>query len=1277
MTLFESQLVVSLAPGTIASGASATLDAVKVPAATVTISGGTTIGTATGFNLASIAGPVLNGALTIAAAATLAILGPPTGTATVTAPYALWVEAGTTYLAGAVQIQSLTGMLKATTGIVSAATPGSDYQQPLSAADGTIIFPTANTVRVGTVPGNHISGFTSGSVIFADSGGALAENNAAFYWNNSTGRLGLNGNSSPAAPLHIVSDGGTARAMRFHTSGNSADYMEFITGGVETRMDVALAKQFRLTTNAGADHLTITAVGNLIFDSTGTSGNSRFRTGGVQIDSFAANGYVFNTNAGPLTIAAEAGLSVVGRAAGSTGPVAAITGVTDGHVLRILSGTLGFGTISGASVGGFTTGSVVFAGSSGTLTEDNANLFWNDTTNRLGIGTTSPQAPLHVVTDSITARALRYHVLGDTTDYLDFIIGGAVARMDIAKAKKFSITQNGAGTDRFIITAGGDIQFTPAALFQVTAGAMRTDGLGSTGLIKNNNGANWTIATAGVDFENALTFSQGVTRAANAVTGDYITGKTGAQTWTGSTDVSGALTIRSSSNATKGTLTLSASNISIPGDIVSPSNPIRLQIGAGLTVIYIDNAQHVGIGGVAPGASQVLDVALTESVASGTSATLDAFLVRGSTITVTGGTAITTAAGFNYVSFAGPTYSGTAAVTTAATVTILGAPTGSGLTITNRLAFWVQADQARFDGAVRIQSLNGLLKATTGVVSAATAGTDFENPLTFSQGVTRSGNAITGDYITGVAASSNTWTASTTNGGTLTLRTSTGTRGALTLDSSVVNVPGDIISGSNPLRLQTGAGVTAIYVDANQNVGIGGVAPGATSDLDISAAPTIASGAGAVWDGVLVRASTATLTGGTTVSTSTGFNLVAFKAPTINGGLTVTNAATLAISGAPSGSATITNKYSLWSQGGTVRFDGAVLQIGGDIVSPSADMRLQTGASVTAGYFDGSQRVGLGGVAPGANNRLRIGAALPSIALGGSTALNYIQIDGTTVTFTGAGVTDSLAAGVNYVSIGQPTYSDASGATINNSSTFAIVGPPLGSSITLLNNYAFWVQAGGTRLDGTVLVQQDIVTTSGGVMRLQTGAGVTGVYIDGSQRIGLGGVAPNVGNRLRVGGAIPAVASATNATLDWALFDGTTVNISGGTSITTAAGFNYMTIKAPTYSGTAFVQRAATLAIEGPPNTSGLALGFPFALWVQNGLGNFSGTTGTNQDNTPIQARQVFRTPIFQSTQINPYVSERGTLWIPIAIDGPLSSSNVFGGVETSTVGYIPVLVHD
>jgi hypothetical protein len=42
----------------------------------------------------------------------------------------------------------------------------------------------------------------------------------------------------------------------------------------------------------------------------------------------------------------------------------------------------------------FTPGSVVFAGASGVYSQDNANFFWDDTNNHLGIGTTTPAGPI-------------------------------------------------------------------------------------------------------------------------------------------------------------------------------------------------------------------------------------------------------------------------------------------------------------------------------------------------------------------------------------------------------------------------------------------------------------------------------------------------------------------------------------------------------------------------------------------------------------------------------------------------------------------------------------------------------------------------------------------------------------------------------------------------------------------------------------------------------------------------------------------------------------------
>lgn len=58
----------------------------------------------------------------------------------------------------------------------------------------------------------------------------------------------------------------------------------------------------------------------------------------------------------------------------------------------------------GTNTGSWTAGSVIFAGAGGTsLTEDNANLFWDDTNNRLGIKMNAPLFPLHVGVGLTTA----------------------------------------------------------------------------------------------------------------------------------------------------------------------------------------------------------------------------------------------------------------------------------------------------------------------------------------------------------------------------------------------------------------------------------------------------------------------------------------------------------------------------------------------------------------------------------------------------------------------------------------------------------------------------------------------------------------------------------------------------------------------------------------------------------------------------------------------------------------------------------------------------------
>jgi len=133
-----------------------------------------------------------------------------------------------------------------------------------------------------------------------------------------------------------------------------------------------------------------------------------------------ATGYGFRDNSGSMEVKDSGGSWSAFMTPTYIGNVD-ITGDLD------VSGTLTVGTIDG----GFTTGSVIFEGASG-LTEDNANFFWDDTNDRLGIGTTSPSYDLDVVGTSRTNNNL---LVGATTGEAGFIGAGDIYALDSIKAK--------------------------------------------------------------------------------------------------------------------------------------------------------------------------------------------------------------------------------------------------------------------------------------------------------------------------------------------------------------------------------------------------------------------------------------------------------------------------------------------------------------------------------------------------------------------------------------------------------------------------------------------------------------------------------------------------------------------------------------------------------------------------------------------------------------------------------------------------------------------------
>jgi len=128
---------------------------------------------------------------------------------------------------------------------------------------------------------------------------------------------------------------------------------------------------------------------------------------------FAASSATTYTNAASLYIANA-------PAAGTN------VSITNPYALWVDNGNVQFdgnlavsGSISGTINPAFTTGSVVFQGASG-LAQDNSNFFWDDTNNRLGIGTSVPGAALEVNGNfKMAGTATIYY--GDTNKALDLV----------------------------------------------------------------------------------------------------------------------------------------------------------------------------------------------------------------------------------------------------------------------------------------------------------------------------------------------------------------------------------------------------------------------------------------------------------------------------------------------------------------------------------------------------------------------------------------------------------------------------------------------------------------------------------------------------------------------------------------------------------------------------------------------------------------------------------------------------------------------------------------
>ena len=107
-------------------------------------------------------------------------------------------------------------------------------------------------------------------------------------------------------------------------------------------------------------------------------------------------------------------------------------------------------TANSATLSALTQGSVLFAGGSGAVSQKNASFFWDNSNNRLGIGTASPSNALHVINDVL------FEQNASNTGINVYLKGNGSGVNRVRTYQAFRLRDETAGTDRFYMDGSGN-----------------------------------------------------------------------------------------------------------------------------------------------------------------------------------------------------------------------------------------------------------------------------------------------------------------------------------------------------------------------------------------------------------------------------------------------------------------------------------------------------------------------------------------------------------------------------------------------------------------------------------------------------------------------------------------------------------------------------------------------------------------------------------------------------------------------------------------------------
>lgn len=334
----------------------------------------------------------------------------------------------------------------------------------------------------------------------------------------------------------------------------------------------------------------------------------------------------------------------------------------------------------GATIVGGTAGSVLFVGSGPVLAQDNSNFFWDDSSNRLGLGNGAPSDTLHVTGTArftgnmgigIAPSTMRLLIAGSTeaesslrlnlmaTGHQVFLgaSGGlGLGAVGMSTAAPFNIITNGATRAQF--SALGNLDLTPGVSSSGAVTAFKLTAPANTGQ---------TLSTEAIDFHLDLSRTN---------------------TW-----ATGALTLQRMMlfdvNAT-----LAFAGASVVSTVVGLHITAPPTQGSNATFTQVIN---VLLGADASGA------AATTTIVSAAGAQYHKFQISDDTVSLTGSTQLTSTPSISSMLINKQTISFAGTIDVASTVHIVAAPSISGGgSITNSNALFVQAGKTQLGGELEL-----------------------------------------------------------------------------------------------------------------------------------------------------------------------------------------------------------------------------------------------------------------------------------------------------------------------------------------------------------------------------------------------------------------------------------------------------------------------------------------------------------------------------------------------------------------------------------------------